>query len=152
MGVRVLSGDQTGYAYVEGVSMEEMLRAAQTAARIASSGKSVKPVGFKENVLKNNRYSVVTPWEEVSLKAKIPYLQKLNDKIFALDARVRKVQARLNDATTHVEYLRSDLMHQNYEARKLMPGVHFPYHQSGRSHSVYTIRLPIPNIPEYGRR
>ena len=35
MGVRVLSGDQSGYAYVEGVTLEEMLRAARTAARIA---------------------------------------------------------------------------------------------------------------------
>ena len=39
MGVRVLSGDQSGYAYVEGVTLEEMLRAARTAARIASSGR-----------------------------------------------------------------------------------------------------------------
>ena len=37
MGVRVLAGDQSGYAYVEGVTLEEMLRAARTAARIASS-------------------------------------------------------------------------------------------------------------------
>ena len=33
MGVRVLSGDQTGYAYVENVSLDEMLKAARTAAR-----------------------------------------------------------------------------------------------------------------------
>ena len=32
MGVRVLSGDQTGYAYVENVSLDEMLKAARTAA------------------------------------------------------------------------------------------------------------------------
>ena len=36
MGVRVLAGDQTGYAYVEGVTLDEMLRAARTAARIAA--------------------------------------------------------------------------------------------------------------------
>ena len=34
MGVRVLAGDQTGYAYVEGVTMEEMLRAARAAADV----------------------------------------------------------------------------------------------------------------------
>ena len=108
MGVRVLSGDQTGYAYVEGVVLDEMIRAARTAARIASTGKSVKPVGLKEKVLKDNRYAVVTPWEEVSLKAKIPYLQKLNDKIFSLDSRVKKVQASLNDSTTHVLFCNSE--------------------------------------------
>ena len=30
----------------------------------------------------------------------MPYLQKLNDKVFALDNRVRKVQASLSDNTT----------------------------------------------------
>ena len=33
MGVRVLSGDQTGYAYVENVSLDEMLNAARKNAR-----------------------------------------------------------------------------------------------------------------------
>lgn len=108
MGVRVLSGDQTGYAYVEGVTLEEMLRAARTAARIASSGKAGKPVAFKEETIEKNRYSVVTPWEEVILKQKMPYLQKLNDRIFALDNRVRKVQASLNDSTTHVLFCNSE--------------------------------------------
>jgi TldD protein len=36
MGVRVLAGDQTGYAYVENVTLDEMLKAARTAARIAT--------------------------------------------------------------------------------------------------------------------
>lgn len=108
MGVRVLAGDQTGYAYVEGVSLDEMMRAARTAARIAASGKKVKPVGFKEKTIEQNRYAVVTPWEEVTLKAKIPYLLKLNEKIFALDGRVRKVRAFVNDSTTHVLFCNSE--------------------------------------------
>ena len=36
MGVRVPSGDQTGYAYVENISLDEMLTTARTAARIAN--------------------------------------------------------------------------------------------------------------------
>ncbi len=95
MGVRVLAGDQTGYAYVEGVTLEEMLRAARTAARIASSGKA-------------GRYAVAEPWEDVSIKTKIPYLEKLNEKIFSLDNRVRKVQASLSDTTSHVLFCNSE--------------------------------------------
>ena len=33
--------------------------------------------------------------EDVGVKEKIPYLEKLNEKIFSLDNRVRKVQAYL---------------------------------------------------------
>jgi len=108
MGVRVLAGDQTGYAYVEGVTLEEMLRAARTAARIASSNQTSKPAAFQEKRLEKNRYVVTTPWEEVQLKEKMPYLQKLNDKIFSLDKRVRKVQASLGDTTTHVLFCNSE--------------------------------------------
>ncbi len=108
MGVRVLAGDQTGYAYVEGVTLEEMLRAARTAARIATSGSATKPVDLTEKVLGKNRYTVAEPWEEVNLKAKIPFLQKLNEKVFSLDERVRKVQASLSDSTSHVLFCNSE--------------------------------------------
>ena len=108
MGVRVLAGDQTGYAYVEGVNLEEMLHAAHTAARIASSGKKTLPVGLVEKTLAHSRYAVTEPWEEVNLKRKIPYLEKLNERIFALDSRVRKVQAFLQDTTSHVLFCNSE--------------------------------------------
>lgn len=108
MGVRVLAGDQSGYAYVEGVTLEEMLRAARTAARIATSGKAGKPVGLTEKAIAQNRYTVTPPWEDVSVKAKIPYLERLNEKIFSLDKRVRKVQAQLADTTSHVLFCNSE--------------------------------------------
>ena len=107
MGVRVVAGDQTGYAYVEGITAEEMLRAARTAARIASSGKAGQPVALTEKHVAQNRYAVVSPWEEVSVKTKMPYLERLNERIFALDDRVCKVQASLVDSTSHVLFCNS---------------------------------------------
>lgn len=108
MGVRVLSGDQTGYAYIENVTLEEMLKATRTAARIASSSVKTKPVSLTERPLKANCYAISTPWEGVALKEKTPYLQKLNDKIFALDKRVQKVSASLNDSTSHILFCNSE--------------------------------------------
>lgn len=108
MGVRVLSGDQTGYAYIENVTLEEMLKAARTAARIASSSVKTKPVSLTERPLKANCYAISTPWEGVALKEKTPYLQKLNDKIFVLDKRVQKVSASLNDSTSHILFCNSE--------------------------------------------
>ncbi len=40
LGVRVLSGDATGYAYCEELTWEAMAEAARTAAQIAASGKA----------------------------------------------------------------------------------------------------------------
>lgn len=115
VGVRVLFGDQSGYAYVENITLEEMLKAARTAARIASGNQGKKPLNLSEKVLKKNYYTVPSPWEEVSLKDKMPYLQKLNDKIFALDKRVQKVQASQSDSTSHIFFCSSEgVMYYDY--------------------------------------
>jgi len=108
VGVRVISGDQTGYAYVEDVSLKEMLNAAQTAARIASIGRQKEPVNLTEIPITNNYYKVQTPWDEIIVKEKMPYLQKLNDAIFAMDTRVTKVSASLNDTTSHIFFCNSE--------------------------------------------
>ncbi|MDR0815243.1 MAG: TldD/PmbA family protein [Bacteroidales bacterium] len=108
MGVRVLSGDQTGYAYVEDITLEKMQKAAQTAARIANSNSPKEPAKLAGDTAFNNYYSIKTPWDEIIVKDKMPYLQKLNDKIFALDSRVTKVMASLGDSTTHVLFCNSE--------------------------------------------
>src|SRR4051795_12533117 len=47
LGVRVLRGDATGYAYTEELSDDRMLEAARTAAQIASSGGAPGPVAIR---------------------------------------------------------------------------------------------------------
>lgn len=108
VGVRVQIGTQRGYAYVENFTLEDMLKAARTAARIASADKGNKPLNLTEKELKKNYYSIASTWEEVSLKDKMPYLQKLNDRIFALDKRVHKVQVKQKDITSHIFFCNSE--------------------------------------------
>lgn len=108
MGVRVLSGDQTGYAYVENISLDEMLTAARTAARIANGAAGKGPAKLTEEPIINNYYGVQTPWDEIAVNQKTPYLQKLNDQIFALDKRVHKVMASLGDTTSHIFFCNSE--------------------------------------------
>ena len=107
VGIRVVSGDQTGYAFVENIDLEEMIRAARTASRIASSAAKTPPVKIEEKVFKN-RYPVINSWEEESVRIKMPYLQKLNERIFALDSRVIKVNASISDSTSYILYYNSE--------------------------------------------
>ena len=108
VGVRVLSGDQSGYAYVEDVSLKEMLKAAQTAARIANAGRQKDPLNLSEIPVVNNYYKIRTPWDEMLVKDKMPYLQKLNEKIFGMDNRVTKVSAGISDTTSHIFFCNSE--------------------------------------------
>ena len=140
MGVRVLSGDQTGYAYIENITLEEMLKAARTAARIASSSMKTKPVSLAERSLKTNYYAISTPWEGVVLKEKIPYLQKLNDKIFALDKRVQKVSASLNDNTSHILFCNSEgVSYYDYRPMVTLSAVCI-MEENGRFENSYSAR------------
>ena len=109
MGVRVLSGDQTGYAYVENITLDEMLRAARTAARIADDKSHThQAASLAEVAIPAKYYDEQAPWETFTVKDKIPYLQKLNDRIFALDERVHKVRAFLSDSTSHIFFCNSE--------------------------------------------
>ena len=108
MGVRVVSGDQTGYAYVENITLEEMLKAARTAARIADKSSSKTAINLTNIDIQNSLYKVKAAWEGVAVNSKMPYLQKINDKIFAADNRVTKVSAWLNDNTSHIMFCNSE--------------------------------------------
>jgi TldD protein len=107
VGIRVVAGDQTGYAYVENVTVSDMLNAARTASRIAAGAAKTPPVKIDEKTFKN-RYPVIQSWEDVNIREKIPYLQKLNDRIFELDGRVTKVNAYINDSTSYILYYNSE--------------------------------------------
>ena len=140
VGVRVLIGDQSGYAYVENITLDEMLKAARTAARIASANKGNKPLNLTEKVLKKNYYTVASPWEEVSLKDKMPYLQKLNDQIFALDKRVHKVQASQSDTTSHIFFCNSEgVMFYDYRPMVTLGAVCI-MEENGRTENGYAAR------------
>lgn len=107
VGIRVVSGDQQGYAYVENITLEEMIRAARVASRIANSIAQIPPLEINSKEFKNY-YPVISSWEDVSLKEKMPYLQKLNDRIFELDSRVIKVSASISDYVSYVLYYNSE--------------------------------------------
>ena len=107
VGIRVVSGDQTGYAFVENTTLEDMLNAARTASRIASGSAKTPPVKIDERIFKNH-YPVLKSWEDISVQNKMPFLQKLNDRIFELDSRVVKVNASISDETTYILYYNSE--------------------------------------------
>ena len=107
VGVRVVIGDQTGYAYVEQVALPEMLRAAEMAARIAAGKQQFYSKPFVPIVIPDY-YAVEKPWEALSIKEKVPFLQQINRIAFSLDNRVTKVVASLSDTTSHILFCNSD--------------------------------------------
>ncbi|HEX2867599.1 MAG TPA: metallopeptidase TldD-related protein [Ignavibacteriales bacterium] len=101
VGIRVLKGDQTGYSFTEEITPNAMKLAARTAANIADSGKIMKPVELKVKEVPNF-YPIETPWEQVGVDKKIPYLQQINDKVFAEDNRIIKSNIWFINGTSYI--------------------------------------------------
>ena len=123
VGIRVVSGDQTGYAYVENTQIAELLKAAKTAAGIASiPSKGITPIEIKEKHFRNH-YKIERPWLDVSVADKKSFVQKLNDRIFELDARVIKASVSLNDSTSYILFFNSEgILTWDYRPMSLMSG------------------------------
>jgi TldD protein len=107
MGARVVSGDQTGYAYTENITLTDMLKAARTAASIANSKAKTPAIEISRKSFKNY-YPVEKNWEDVTIKDKAPYLQKLNDRIFELDSKVSKANVSLSDSSSCIMFFNSE--------------------------------------------
>jgi TldD protein len=105
-GVRVVVGDQTGYAYTETATVEDLLKAARTANRIASNGEKYNNVDIRE-LQSPNRYPIIQHWEDKSLLDRKPWLEKLNNRIFELDSRVKKVAITQGDGTSDILFFNS---------------------------------------------
>ena len=84
VGIRVVKGEKTGYAYSEITTMPLMKKAALTAAQIADEATATLQVTPETKILKSdNLYPIGKNWEETNIEYKIPYLQMLNEKVFA---------------------------------------------------------------------
>src|SRR5208283_5541467 len=60
-GIRVVAGEQTGYAYTDDLAPEKILKAAKIAARIASGPAHVSRVGLSTVENTHNFYPVTSP-------------------------------------------------------------------------------------------
>ncbi|MFW6310570.1 MAG: TldD/PmbA family protein, partial [Prolixibacteraceae bacterium] len=107
VGIRVLKGDQTGFAYSETVTEDALLNAAKMAANIADGVSRFKAGELREKV-PANYYSIEKKWDDVSVKDKVPYVQQINDKVFDLDKKVIKVNAFMSDETSNVLFFNSE--------------------------------------------
>ncbi|MHB1960228.1 MAG: TldD/PmbA family protein, partial [Acidobacteriaceae bacterium] len=106
-GLRVVSGERTGYAYTDDLSPERLLRAAHTAALIAS-GPSKQPVqGFRESA-SAGLYTVASPGSDSETSAKLALIQRADRAARAYDTRIVQVQASFADELRRILVAASD--------------------------------------------
>ena len=108
VGIRVLDGEKTGYAYSERFDMKDLIRAAKTASYIASgSSPSSKPVNITP-VAAHNLCGVEIMPDDVAVDEKAKLLWRAQEAAFARDERIYQVQASLWDGAKIVAVANSD--------------------------------------------
>lgn len=106
-GLRVVSGERTGYAYTDDLSPERLIRAARTAALIAS-GPAKQPVqGFRESP-SAGLYPVAGIGSDSETTAKLDLIQRANRAARSYDARIVQVQASFADEMRRILVAASD--------------------------------------------
>ena len=120
VGVRVLKGERTGYAYSETTDMESMLRAAKTAAQIADSPNiKHREIKISKEVKADNHYPLLKGWDETDITYKIKYLDYLNEQILKKGKYVEKANARIADSISDILFFNS-LGETFYDIRPLV--------------------------------
>ncbi len=109
VGIRVISGEKTGYAYSDSFEFENLKRAAETASAIASSGsnENIEPVGVKtENV--GQPGIIENSPTRADLKSKIDLLWRANNTGYQADKRVIQVLTSLSDSLKYIRIANSE--------------------------------------------
>ncbi len=91
VGLRVVVGEQTGFAFTEDLSLDAMLKAARTASAIAKSGGAVLPQHFNPQK-QGDLYRIQVPWSDVGINRKLPILTKVEQMAQQRDPAIQKVK------------------------------------------------------------
>ncbi|MGM9785386.1 MAG: TldD/PmbA family protein [Candidatus Cryptobacteroides sp.] len=101
VGIRVLKGEKTGYAYSETTDPADMIAAAKAASTIAlASGEPLRYAGTA--VRKNDLYGGISDWRDADMASVRAFLENLAGKVSVKDGRIVKVIARASNSMSDV--------------------------------------------------
>ncbi len=107
VGVRVIAGERTGYAYSDDLSPDRIRKAARVAAHIAKGPATVEKVSLNEG-RRRNLYPVGTAPTETPFSERVELVKRADRAARAYDARIFQVQASYADSLRQVMVASSD--------------------------------------------
>jgi len=96
-GVRVISGDKTGYAYTEEITEENMLRAAEIASTIARGTDVVPPTPISGPSTRETFTTVRLPLQSIADNRRMEVIQRASQAALDYDDRITMASVNYND-------------------------------------------------------
>src|SRR5579859_3955843 len=106
-GIRVLSGERTGYAYTDNLSPEHLIHAAKTAALIAS-GPAKQPIHGFQDTDASDLYPVPVGGFDLDLAARLELILRADRAARAFDQRIVQVRAGYSEELRRILIAASD--------------------------------------------
>src|SRR6476646_4574495 len=106
-GIRVISGERTGYAYTDDLSPQRILHAARTAALIATGPAKTPSAGFQQKPARS-LYPVTLPSVDAEITAKVELVMRADAAARAYDSRIKEVRASYADELRTILVVGSD--------------------------------------------
>ncbi len=114
-GVRVISGNKTGYAYTDEITEEKLLRAAEVASYVATNGTMTTPEGISVSS-RPSYITVVQPLGEIADEKRIEVIRRADQAAKDYDKRIKMALVDYYDevrsrviANSEGVYLRDEL-------------------------------------------
>jgi TldD protein len=108
LGIRVNSGEKTGFAYVNEMAMDKILGAARSAAAIASGPGSTKIPRLRTVRARHDVYAAATPLHTLSLEARIALAQEAYTACRRHSPRIKKAKVLYQDSIQYVSIINSE--------------------------------------------
>lgn len=107
VGIRVISGEKTGYAYSDNLEMEVLLDVARVAARIAEGPHEKRHISVTAQ-LAPDYYKVAVDPAESPVREKTGLLKRANKAAYSYDPRIKQVDVHYADDERDVIIANSD--------------------------------------------
>jgi TldD protein len=108
VGIRVVKGEQVGFAFSEELTMDKMLEAARTAAAIANDKTARITAKHIGEVKPKHLYPVIEAASDADLTKKLAFIHEANIAAKAYSPKILKVSCGFSDEVKHLLYANSD--------------------------------------------
>ena len=106
-GIRVVSGERTGFAFTDDLSSERLLKAARTAALIASGPAKEIVSGFR-HIETSSLYPIAGLSADGEIEAKLALIRRADKAARDFDPRITQVRVGINDEVRRILVAASD--------------------------------------------
>lgn len=108
IGIRVICGEKTGYAYTNEISFERARQAALTAAAIASSPSPIKIKPLESQEIPKNFYPLKISPQQLDLEKKVDLVKEVYQACLSFDAKIIRVKVSLGDVLQWIAIANSE--------------------------------------------